>query len=374
MLVRIQKAAQTWVAKFVAGVIIVVLVLFGFGAFNLFAINEPIVASVNGLDITERQLTSEIERAKRDFRNTYPTQYTDSQIDGWINEEFALRRIIDSTLFNQATQALRLTISDKQFGQKLQADPQFQMDGEFDESTFRETLQRSGLSVQTLRGLQTESDVRAQLLSVVEDTEFSTPREVRTYAMFDQQTRDISSLEFSLDQYRDRDSVTDEDVATHYELYPDDYMTDGSFDFDYIEITRDKFVEPLDLEEEETQALYDAEVAARDSAAERRGRHILVSIDEDRTEEEALERVKEIKDRLSAGDDFAVVAEEMSDDQGSKADGGDLGFAERGRYVTEFADMLWSLDLNEISEPVKSAIWLSHHRVAGSREDRTSFL
>ena len=62
MLVRMRNASQGWIAKFVAGVIIVVLTIFGFGAFNLFAVNEPAVASVNGEDITERSLAAQIER------------------------------------------------------------------------------------------------------------------------------------------------------------------------------------------------------------------------------------------------------------------------------------------------------------------------
>lgn len=354
MLVKIQNAAQSWVAKFVAGVIIVVLVLFGFGAFNLFAINEPIVASVNGFDITERQLTSEIDRAKRQFRETYPTQYSDEQIDGWINEEFALARLIDATLFIQATEDLRLTISDKQFGQLLQTDPQFQLDGEFDESTFRETLERSGLSVQRLRGLQTESNVRAQLLSVIEDTEFSTEADARSRAKFEKQTRDISVLRFAQLDFVDTEAISDEDVATHYELNSDQYMSEGTFDFDYVEIKREMFVEPSELTDEEVRALYESEIEARDSSAQRRGRHILVNVDDDRTDEEAVERLAEIQERLDSGEDFAEVAKEMSDDRGSKEDGGDLGFATRETFVPSFADMLWTLEVNEVSKPVRS--------------------
>ena len=354
MLVRMQKAAQSWVAKTVAFIIIIVLVLFGFGAFNLFAVNEPTVASVNGQDITERQLASEIERSKQNFRATYGTQYSDQQIDEWIDEEFALRRVVDGTLFSQATAELKLTLSEQQFNQTLKADPQFQIDGSFDEALFRETLERNNISTRTLKGIQEESDVRAQLLGVIEDTEFATSREVRLLAKLDKQERDISALSFRLEEFEDQDSVLEEDIQEYFESHSDDFMTEGTFDFEYVEIERELFVKESELTEDEIQGLYDAEVLALESSAERRGRHILIKVDSDRTQEEALEEINAIRDRLVGGEDFAEIASELSEDVGSKEDGGDLGFAARSKYVKEFSDSLWSLDVNEVSDPVET--------------------
>ena len=73
-------------------------------------------------------------------------------------------------------------------------------------------------------------------------------------------------------------------------------------------------------------------------------RHILVA-----TEEEALD----IAARLQAGENFALLAQEVSQDQTSALEGGDLGWFTRQQFP-EIADAAFSLEIGEISEPVES--------------------
>ena len=67
-----------------------------------------------------------------------------------------------------------------------------------------------------------------------------------------------------------------------------------------------------------------------------------------------LAKIAGIRKRLMAGEKFAKVAAEVSEDPGSANAGGDLGFNVRGRMVKEFDDAAFALKLNEISEPVHS--------------------
>jgi len=83
----------------------------------------------------------------------------------------------------------------------------------------------------------------------------------------------------------------------------------------------------------------------KDQFREVRAKHILV-----KTEDEA----KAVKKRLEEGADFAEVAKELSTDQASAANGGDLGFFSRERMVKPFSDAAFLLKKNEISAPVKS--------------------
>lgn len=76
-----------------------------------------------------------------------------------------------------------------------------------------------------------------------------------------------------------------------------------------------------------------------------RAKHILV-----KTEEEA----KSAKKKLDEGADFSAIAKEISIDQASATNGGDLGFFSRERMVKPFSDVAFALKENEISEPVKS--------------------
>ncbi|OIO98475.1 MAG: hypothetical protein AUK03_01270 [Anaerolineae bacterium CG2_30_64_16] len=74
-----------------------------------------------------------------------------------------------------------------------------------------------------------------------------------------------------------------------------------------------------------------------------------------RDDAQALARIIEVKQKLAAGEDFATLAMEHSDDTGSAASGGELGWFGRGQMVTEFEDAAFSLQPGQTSDPVKTA-------------------
>jgi hypothetical protein len=88
-------------------------------------------------------------------------------------------------------------------------------------------------------------------------------------------------------------------------------------------------------------------------------RHILIKPDAEAEDQvaalqEAEERAAAAYARLQSGEDFGELAQELSEDPGSKENGGDLGWFGRGRMVPEFETVAFDLPLEEISEPFTS--------------------
>jgi parvulin-like peptidyl-prolyl isomerase len=81
--------------------------------------------------------------------------------------------------------------------------------------------------------------------------------------------------------------------------------------------------------------------------------HVLVSTEE-RGDAEARTRVEELAQRIEDGTPFRTVATDDSDDSAAAAEGGDLGCGSRGRYPPEFEDAAYDLEVNEVSEPVRT--------------------
>lgn len=100
----------------------------------------------------------------------------------------------------------------------------------------------------------------------------------------------------------------------------------------------------LAVDENALKKVYDQEVAKLEPREEFRARHILV-----KTEEDAFEVIE----RLNRGADFADLAKEMSTGP-SGAQGGDLGYSQKGRMVPEFEKAALALEKGAISEPVKT--------------------
>jgi len=101
-------------------------------------------------------------------------------------------------------------------------------------------------------------------------------------------------------------------------------------------------------------------------------RHILIKADEITSNEDARLKLVEVKKRLDAGGDFAKLAEEFSQDPGSKNNGGDLGWATEGTFVPRFTDVMNSLQDGQISEPFKSQFgWHIIQLLARREQDET---
>lgn len=94
------------------------------------------------------------------------------------------------------------------------------------------------------------------------------------------------------------------------------------------------------ISEDDIKARYEKDVAGYVAPEEVHARHILV-----KTEDEANAILKE----LAAGGDFQAIAKEKSQDPGSKANGGDLGFFAKGQMVPEFEAEAFTLKPGETS-------------------------
>lgn len=84
-----------------------------------------------------------------------------------------------------------------------------------------------------------------------------------------------------------------------------------------------------------------------------RARHILVKIDQAMTQDRALARARNLRERVTMGEDFAEVARRASEDA-SAPEGGDLGWLTPGETVPAFQQAMDALSPGEVSQPVLS--------------------
>jgi peptidyl-prolyl cis-trans isomerase D len=106
--------------------------------------------------------------------------------------------------------------------------------------------------------------------------------------------------------------------------------------------------------------------AELDTPEQVRARHILVSLPpnaDDAAKQAARAKLEAARKRIQAGEDFAVVARELSDDPGSKESGGDLGFFKRGAMVAPFEEAAFSLEPGALSGVVESQFGMHLIRV-----------
>lgn len=97
-------------------------------------------------------------------------------------------------------------------------------------------------------------------------------------------------------------------------------------------------------------------------------RHILVTPDAITTDAQALDKLKLARDRIVAGEAFEDLALEISDDKANASQGGDMDWIDPGTFVVEFSEVMDTLEINELSQPVKTQFGWHLMEVLGRRD------
>ncbi len=101
------------------------------------------------------------------------------------------------------------------------------------------------------------------------------------------------------------------------------------------------------------EELYNRNISEYKKSEERKARHILISINKDMKEADALAKINEIKAKVNTGN-FSELAKQYTNDPSGKTNGGDLGWFGKGRMVPQFESQVFSMQPGDISNPVKT--------------------
>jgi peptidyl-prolyl cis-trans isomerase C len=131
-------------------------------------------------------------------------------------------------------------------------------------------------------------------------------------------------------------------------------ITNNFLAFQYLQ---KEVISKIKVTEKEAKAYYDKNPDLFKSPEQVKARHILIQVPKEASEEDKKklkEKADEVLKKVKAGEDFAKLAAENSDDPGTKSKGGDLGFFSKGSMVPAFEQAAFSLKPGEVSELVET--------------------
>ena len=128
--------------------------------------------------------------------------------------------------------------------------------------------------------------------------------------------------------------------------------------------------EGLSVSDEELSKFYQENRSAFQQPEKVRARHILVQVDTDTDKEKARQTIDAARKRLVDGEDFAAVAQEVSEGP-SASKGGDLGFFGRGQMVKPFEEAAFSLETGAISPVVETRFGYHVLQVTDRQPEKT---
>ena len=365
MLQTIRDRLTGWVATIIILVIGVALVI-TFGNMDTNIVANSFAARVNGEEISTVEFRDVLQRQEQQWQTTYRGEIPES-----LRVEIAdgvLESLMRQRLINQYAKYTGYRVSDQVVADYIRAIPAFQLGGEFSSTSYDALLASQGLTPTAFERDQRSALQVRQLQEGIVNSAFYTPTDFRRFIVLDGEKRRMDYVVFEPDAYIDGLDVDEIALESYYQANQPQFETEESVDLEYIELNLAEIIGEVEVDEEEARAYFDENPSRYRTDEERHARHILISVDADTDELQAENLAKDLRQRLVAGELFEVLAAEYSDDSGSAAGGGDLGWVAPEDFVSEFDDSLYSLGPGELSEPVKTEFGFHIIRLEAIRE------
>jgi peptidyl-prolyl cis-trans isomerase D len=336
-------------------------VLVGIDGYKRSSEKSESVATVDGHDITRVEWdaahTAEVER----IRANAPS--VDARLLESPEARYAtLERLVrERVLLSAASDAL-LAPSDAALARRLQEDPGIaalrRPDGSMDIDQYRAALARQNMTPEMFEARIRSDLASRQVLAGIATTEiaFAAPADVTLDALLER--RSIQVAVFRPKDYAAKVQVSDADLEAYYRSHAEAFRLPEQVDVEYVVLDPAAVRDTITASDADLRSYYDQNLARMTTAEERRASHILITASKDAPaaeREKAKARATELLAQARANPaSFAELARKNSQDPGSAASGGDLGFFARGAMVKPFEDAAFGMQKGQIGDVVES--------------------
>jgi peptidyl-prolyl cis-trans isomerase D len=337
---------------FIVGIIVIPFAFFGLETFRGGG-GDPTVAKVGSEKIKESQLRRSYELELQEQRARFGEAFREDLIDRDRFRQYVLSGLVAQALLRQHVRDAGYRASDAMVFEELSSKPAFQDNGKFSSETYRTLLKQRGFTTAAYEEQVRTEVVAQQLVEGILYSAFAPPAGTAQAYRLDEQQRWLAYAVFETARYLPQVQVSDAQVQERYEQQQARFQAPERLRVAYVELALDRLPPAAPPEAEVLKVVYEAEKANRfTTVEERHGRHILINFGADKAA--ARKRIEALAEKIKQGADFASLASSQSDDPGSKAQGGDLGWVRRGQMTDQFEQSLFALGKGEVSEPVET--------------------
>jgi peptidyl-prolyl cis-trans isomerase D len=314
------------------------------------------VASVNGeaipLERYQRRYQAYLDAYSRVYRDRFSPELAEQL--GLPQQ--AVSDLVQEAVVVQRARAEGLEISDEELNAQMQAVPAFQDNGRFSLRRYQDFLRRRGTSAAAF-----ESDVRRELTRMkVENTvkggiKVSDAELEQAFVIRREEARAAWAL-VDVGALASAASASDDEVQAYLKEHANEFKQADRRRVQYVTFAPKDF--RPQVPEADVEKYYTEHASEFETPRQVRAAHLLVAVGQtggSEAEDKARAKVADAIRRVKAGEDFGKVAGEISEDPGSKAKGGELGWVKKGEMVPQFEEALFSLKRGEVSpEPVRT--------------------
>lgn len=312
------------------------------------------VARIGDIKITQQQFQQSVRDQQDRLRSQLGAQFDPKLLDNPEARNAILDDLINQRLLMIEASKKHMFVSDEAIRRTIGAIDAFKVDGNFSVERYEAALRGQGMSPAGFEA-QLRQDMTLQQLAggVGQSSLVSRTVSDRLLAL-QTEKREVMEFRLGLDDYLDKVKLADGAAQKFYDENNKQFELPEQAKAEYVVLSMETIGSQLTVTEAEIKAWYDGHKEKFRQPEERRASHILIAsekLGKDKAKTKAEELLKEIQKNPAA---FAELAKKNSDDPGSAAKGGDLGFFGRGMMVKSFEETTFNLKDGEISGVVES--------------------
>lgn len=377
MLQTLRDKTSGWIATVILGLLIIPFAFFGMESYLSQKVDTyvariaqppswwasapeawPLTYLWKTHDIDAQDYRQRLESLRMRMRDEQGDKFDAKAFESVENKRKLLDDMIDEQLMRLAAERDGILVSDAEIRREIQQIPDFQVDGKFDADRYQ-LLLASQNPPQTPRAF--EQSVRDTMQyglipSRLARSGFITDAELDRLMRLLGERRDVSFVVMPAPPV-DTAPVTPAQIQDWYKSRASDYRSPETVRLEYVEVDAGTLPPPV-VDEAALRKRYDEQAAKYSTAEQREVSHILVQVASDASDADkkaAEARAKKLADQARvAGTDFAALARTNSDDAGSKAAGGSLGWLTKGGMPGAFDEAAFAMVAGEVRGPVKT--------------------
>lgn len=326
--------------QIILGLVALTFVGFGVSSYSS-VVEDPYLVKVGSTKITMRDIDHEL----------------DGQPVDAAARQRALDALVQRNLLLNETDSTGLRLSPEQLQQAIASIPNFQENGQFSVEKYK-----AFLSQRSMTGPQFEQRISADLLMQAQLAPFtagqfsSRAMQARVGAILGE-TRVVRAMVLAPQAFADKVKTDDATLAAYYKAHQAQFKAPEAVRLSYVVLSQQKLAQTVSVSDAELHKFY-TQHQAEFGGEQRRAAHILLAVPAGANPQQVA-AVKAQADAIlkqvrANPASFAAVARAKSQDPGSAANGGDLGFFARGQMVKPFDDVVFRMKPGQISEVVRT--------------------
>jgi peptidyl-prolyl cis-trans isomerase D len=341
--------------------VIVVFVLFVFvdfgGGVPGPALRTESAATVGDEEISYGELQRAYQQTESAYREAYGNQFTPELARQLQLPLQVLEQLVQQRILLGEAESMGLAVSDVELQKELLEQPIFK--DETGSWVGDDRYQQLVRSIGYATPEDFEETIRTQLVltklnRVVANNIVVSDDDVERAYREGAERAKIRYVKLPISTFRDDSEISAEEVTTYFDANIEDFRLSERRSVDYLLVDTNAISANLSLTDDEVRAYFEQNSAEYETQEQVRARQIMVQVTDERNAEQALSEIQAIAARITAGEDFAQLATELSDDPLSRDNGGDLGLFARGQYLEEIETAAFSAQAGDMVGPVQS--------------------